>query len=153
MLKEVEIEREIRFGKYWEYTYTLYIKVTRDGHVYARKLKEDWREQTSALGRPACVLILETFKGPKPSPEYECCHRDDDRSNNHIDNLYWGTHAENMKDASRNGKMTVREGRRPILNEDDKLQAKELYATGNYTLRDIADMFSVGTMTIQRLTK
>jgi hypothetical protein len=33
----------------------------------------------------------------------EACHRDDDKKNNHLNNLYWGTHRQNFKDAKRNG--------------------------------------------------
>lgn len=54
------------------------------------------------------VLVAETFHGPRPNG-LECCHRDDDRTNNRADNLYWGTHAQNLKDASENGKMPIGE--------------------------------------------
>ncbi len=48
-------------------------------------------------------LVLEAFKGLRPSPKHVTRHLDDNVRNNHINNLEWGTQAENMKDASKNG--------------------------------------------------
>lgn len=49
----------------------------------------------------AC-LVLEAFVGLCPEG-MECCHQDDDRSNNRLENLRWDTHANNVKDGYRNG--------------------------------------------------
>lgn len=51
------------------------------------------------------VHVLEQFGPgyPQDGKKYECCHRDDNRSNNDISNLYWGTRAQNVDDAYRNG--------------------------------------------------
>ena len=48
-------------------------------------------------------LVLEAFVGPAPDG-MDGCHRDDDKDNNTLDNLYWGTRAENMADQVRNGR-------------------------------------------------
>ena len=34
--------------------------------------------------------MLQAWKGPAPSPDYECCHYDDNPNNNTISNLHWG---------------------------------------------------------------
>jgi DNA-binding transcriptional regulator YiaG len=47
-------------------------------------------------------LILEAFKGPRPL-KTECCHNDGNPVNNRLDNLRWGTHQENQRDALRHG--------------------------------------------------
>ncbi len=39
-------------------------------------------------------LVLEAFIGPCPTG-MEGCHKDDDTDNNHVENLFWGTHLEN----------------------------------------------------------
>lgn len=52
------------------------------------------------------TLVLTCFFGEKP-PGLEGIHRDDDRENNSVDNLYWGTHSENMKDRESNGRWSV----------------------------------------------
>lgn len=48
-------------------------------------------------------LILKAFVGPKPDGKIGC-HRDDCKTYNVPENLYWGTYKENTADAIRNGK-------------------------------------------------
>lgn len=48
------------------------------------------------------VLVLEAFVGPRP-PGLEGCHWDDDKDNNHLENLRWDTRSANMQDMLRNG--------------------------------------------------
>ena len=47
-------------------------------------------------------LVLETFVGPMPKNK-EACHEDDDKRNNRISNLYWGTRSANYSDRVKNG--------------------------------------------------
>lgn len=47
--------------------------------------------------------VLEAFVGPEPFPGADARHLDDNSYNMMLDNLAWGTHAENMQDAVRNG--------------------------------------------------
>ncbi|WP_442777660.1 NUMOD4 motif-containing HNH endonuclease [Acinetobacter baumannii] len=47
-------------------------------------------------------LVLLTFIGPKPKGMY-VCHGDDNRINNRLENLRYGTPKENVQDALRNG--------------------------------------------------
>lgn len=49
------------------------------------------------------ILVLEHFVGPKPLGKM-ALHYDDNPQHNHLTNLYWGTYAENVKDAKRNGR-------------------------------------------------
>ena len=49
------------------------------------------------------VILAEAFLGPRPDGAH-VCHRDDNRLNNKISNLYYGTPAQNAQDAIRNGK-------------------------------------------------
>ena len=49
------------------------------------------------------VLVLETYVGERPRGLFGL-HRDDDRSNNRLENLYWGSRKENAIDSIRNGK-------------------------------------------------
>lgn len=48
-------------------------------------------------------LVLEAFIGPCPDG-YECCHRNDDPTDNRLVNLYWGTRRDNMLDQVANDK-------------------------------------------------
>ncbi len=47
-------------------------------------------------------LVLEAFVGPRPEGA-ECRHLDGDPTNNHLDNLAWGTNSENKYDVVRHG--------------------------------------------------
>lgn len=50
------------------------------------------------------VLILETFRGDRPSRQHDGCHNDGNPANNRLDNLRWDTIDENLKDVSRHGR-------------------------------------------------
>jgi hypothetical protein len=43
------------------------------------------------------VLVLAAFVGPCPEDK-ECCHRDGDKLNNEVSNLYYGTKSQNWDD-------------------------------------------------------
>lgn len=49
------------------------------------------------------VLVCTTFHGRAPSADHQVRHLDGTRTNNHADNLAWGTREENMQDALRHG--------------------------------------------------
>lgn len=48
------------------------------------------------------ALVAEAFLGPRPDGS-EVLHRNDDPSDNRVENLRYGTHAENMRDCVTNG--------------------------------------------------
>jgi len=50
------------------------------------------------------VLIAETFLGQKPFEKAKVLHRDDNKFNNHISNLRWGSDYDNRMDCLRNGR-------------------------------------------------
>ncbi|MFC5353516.1 NUMOD4 domain-containing protein [Azospirillum himalayense] len=55
-----------------------------------------WRGHVPRVERVHC-LVLEAFVGPRPDGFYGC-HRDDVRTNNSLENLYWGSPTENCAD-------------------------------------------------------
>ena len=48
-------------------------------------------------------MVLEAFIGPPPFPGALGLHWDDDKLNNYVGNLRWGTYKDNIQDALRNG--------------------------------------------------
>ena len=54
------------------------------------------------------VLVLEAFVGPRPQG-LVCRHLDGDKRNNRVDNLKWGTHAENWEDRRRHAGLIEQE--------------------------------------------
>lgn len=71
---------------------------TKSGHKYVDLYRE--RKRTKAAVHR---LVLEAFVGPAPHG-HEGCHRNDDPADNRVQNLYWGTRSDNLRDAVRNGK-------------------------------------------------
>ena len=49
-------------------------------------------------------LVLEAFVGPAPKDKPYGLHKDDDKGNNTLSNLYWGSPSENRYDAVVNGR-------------------------------------------------
>lgn len=43
------------------------------------------------------VMVLEAFVGPRPSKQHVAMHLDNNKLNNCITNLKWGTHSENVR--------------------------------------------------------
>ncbi len=97
-------------------------------------------------------LVLLCFKGPPPEGRPLGLHEDDNKMNNTPDNLYWGTHAENMKDAMRNGRTTrgAMNGCSVLtidqVNEIIRLRKDELIGS-----RKLGRMFGVKNSTIQAI--
>jgi len=60
------------------------IQISRDGMIYHKRLH---------------ALICAAFNGPPPFADAKALHRDDDRTNNNPNNLYWGTPKQNSIDA------------------------------------------------------
>lgn len=70
---------------------------SRGGHLMV-----DWNTSGKKEYFKVHHLVLEAFVGPRPDGMHGL-HRDDDKTNNSVENLYWGTHFDNMQDKVRNG--------------------------------------------------
>jgi hypothetical protein len=84
-------------------------------------------------------LVLEAFVGPRPE-SCEARHLDGDPSNNKLDNLAWGTKAENQADKLRHGTI-LRGTANPAskLNESDVLAIR----ASNERQVDLAHFYGV----------
>jgi hypothetical protein len=77
------------------------------------------------------VLVCTAFNGDAPLGKPLVLHRDDNPHNNHYSNLYWGSQADNVADARRNGR--IRSGERAtrvvlswaLVDEIRSLRGKE----------------------------
>lgn len=77
-------------------------RVTPHGtsYYYVHLFKDGKRYATSVA-----ALVCETFNGPKPKSvngytRIDCMHLNGDSFDNRPENLSWGTHAENMREAN-----------------------------------------------------
>ncbi len=99
-------------------------EVTRDGRVLSHS--HNWRgygsrelkQHLNSHGYPRVrltiegkrksfmvhKLVAELYVGERPSSSHGVCHRDDVKTNNHADNLYWGTPADNARDRKKHGR-------------------------------------------------
>jgi hypothetical protein len=99
-------------------------EVTTNGRVYS--VRHNWRgygkremRQTpddygypsvrlSAKGKRTRIavhrLVAAWYLPNRPSQDHQIRHLDGDKSNNHVGNLRWGTHRENMDDRQSHGR-------------------------------------------------
>lgn len=95
-------------------------------------------------------LVLEAFAGPRP-PGAEGRHLDDNPTNNHILNLVWGTHRQNMGDMARNG-----HSNRGVRNPRAKVTEGVVRAIRRDWLdgkkgREIADLYGVNEQLVSSI--
>jgi DNA-binding NarL/FixJ family response regulator len=93
-------------------------------------------------------LIAETFLGEPPTPSHQVCHSNGQQTDNRVQNLRWGTAAENAHDREKHG--NTPRGRRNgnvKLTADQVIAIKEHLASGR-SQRSIAAEFAVSQGTI-----
>lgn len=97
------------------------------------------------------TMVLEAFVGPRPEG-LEARHRDDDKSNNQLDNLMWGTSAENKADAIANGRFArgERSGLAKIRDADVLIV---LQAVIEAPTRVVAQRFGVSSTAVSHLVQ
>ncbi len=98
------------------------------------------------------TVVLLAFVGPRPNGE-ECRHMDGEKTNNRVENLCWGTRAENAADQERHD--TVLRGSRQSqakLVESDVLEIRRRANTGKRGIQDqLAEEYGVSDTTISHI--
>ena len=103
-------------------------------------------------------LVTLTWIGPPPFEGAKVLHKDDDPTNNHYSNLYYGTQSNNMKDAVANGRLThifhiygtskgEKNGNSKLTNIKVK-RIKKMLREG-YKMDHLAKQFQVSRSTIE----
>lgn len=94
-------------------------------------------------------LVLLAFVGDCPDG-MECLHYDDDPSNNRLTNLRWGTRAENLHDAVRNGAKKVAEDHHGSkLKNEDIPKIRGMFGKLSYSA--IGRIYGVNESTIRQI--
>ncbi len=95
-----------------------------------------------SFNKPIHRLVLDTFVGPCPEG-MECRHLDGNGKNNRLENLAWGTKAENTADKFRHGTMT-QGARHPMvkLTEDEVREIRRLRRDG-WSQKNLAEKFNI----------
>jgi hypothetical protein len=93
-------------------------------------------------------LVAEAFLDKIPGKEI-VCHLDDNKMNNHVDNLRYGTYSENGKDAVKNGKLKSGENS-PLskLTNADVDTIRHLVLSLGKTHREVSEIFGVARSTV-----
>jgi NUMOD4 motif/HNH endonuclease len=95
------VERTVRYSDGRVFRYPGGIRTLRsygEGRQFI-----DLTRNSVKLRRYVHHLVLEAFVSLRP-PGTECCHWDDDPTNNHVSNLRWDTRTANKQDSLRNGR-------------------------------------------------
>lgn len=96
-------------------------------------------------------LVLEAFIGSCPEG-MQCCHLDGDPTNNKLENLRWGTQAENAADSIRHG--TFARGERSGMSKLTKEAVREIRSTTGYgSAIALAEKFGVRADYISKIKR
>ena len=93
---------------------------------------------------------------PNPENKLTVNHKNGIKNDNRIDNLEWATDSEQQLHAVVMGLRNKTLGENSNLSKlknNDVLKIRELYATGNYFQREIADMFGIAEESCHRIIK
>ncbi len=104
-----------------------------------------YRRGSGKVVRRLHHLVLEAFVGPRP-PGMEACHNDDDRTNNALCNLRWGTRLENAADRVRNRRTGAK------VTDEQVVEIREEAARGT-PQKILAGKFGVGANHISRIVR
>lgn len=120
-------------------------------HVVARRY---WAVDLRGKKHKIHIIVAEAFICPRPKGLL-CLHRDDDRTNNKLSNLYWGTFKQNSLDARRNNCRSDQSGAKASnakLTEKQVREIRKLKGEG-WTYDQICKLFPVAKRTIQDVVR
>ena len=141
--------------------------VTREGNVYSKyRDRVTWRKMAKRKKNNGYLIVsLRNNKGIKytfnihrlvaliyiPNPDNKPCvgHKDNNRENNKVENLYWCTHKENTQQCIRDGRFKPR-GKTP-LSIEIRRKIKAEYLKGNTTLQKLSRKYGRAHSVIRRI--
>jgi DNA-binding transcriptional regulator YiaG len=119
------------------------------GHLLVHVSRADGKRHAALVHG----LVLEAFVGPRPSG-YDIRHLDGDPSNNRVENLAYGTRAENEADKVKHG--TTNRGERNGMSKvtpDVVRKIRRVYAKGKYSQARIAKHFGLSREMVGRIVR
>lgn len=96
-------------------------------------------------------LVLTVFVGPPPEGRVEGAHRNGNKTDNRVENLYWATPKQNGED---NARLGVSKGERhggAVLNEDSVRCIRALAEGGGFSQTQIARAFNTQQSTVSQI--
>ena len=149
--------------------------ITPRGHVYSPRGKLKLKLNSAGYYRVTLYgkvkerllvhrLVAEAYI-PNPGNLPVVMHLDNDKTNNRVSNLKWGTQSDNLCQAQGEGriKTSYQPGVGNGLKGDSAPQTKvsvkdrknicKLYSTGNYTFKRLGTMYGVSRVAISNIVK
>ena len=136
------------FSKKWNRIRKLRTCIGSRGYVRTGLYRDDGARCVMSVH----LLVLLAFVGEKPDNHYMGLHIDDNKLNNHVDNLKWGTFQDNMDDRVRNGKQ--KQGVRvwtAKLTPKEVREIRDLHKVMGY--RRIAKLYGIKSNTVMYCVK
>lgn len=102
--------------------------------------------------RLAHRVSWELVYGFSPERNVVICHTCDNRSCVNPEHLFLGTDKDNARDKMKKGRHVQAYGNRK-LTIDDVIKIRDMYMTGTYFQKDLAEMFGVGHSAIDKILR
>ncbi|QIW89920.1 HNH endonuclease [Bacillus phage Izhevsk] len=114
-------------------------KTSKKGYIEVTLTKNN-KGKTYKMHRLVALAFIPNIEN-KP----EVNHKDGNKGNNKMGNLEWSTPLENISHAIKNGlsKKSGEDNDNSTLTEVDVRKIREMYATKEYILKEIADIYGV----------
>jgi hypothetical protein len=96
-----------------------------------------------------CTLICTAYRGPKPGPNHQVRHADNDTRNCAASNLSWGTARDNMDDRVESGALAGENHGRAVLTGAQVAEARAL-RSGGASWAELGRLYGVHPNTVKR---
>ena len=129
-------------GRVFNFKFKKFLKPTKDqgGYLFVNLCKNGIKKSHKIHRLVALAFIYNIFNKPTIN------HIDPDKTNNFVSNLEWATNKENTQHALNNGLFKPIKGEKHSsskLTENQVLEIRRIFATGEYTKAALGRMFGV----------
>ncbi|HEU4342424.1 MAG TPA: HNH endonuclease [Candidatus Binatia bacterium] len=132
--------------------------INRHGQVFTVRLLKPFRDKqgyarvnSGRLRKAVHWLLAKVFLPPPRTDQKEVRHLDGNPQNNSLDNLAWGTRAENAADMARHGTVKGSNNPRAMLSESEVIEICKLLDNG-CKQNEIAAKYKVNKATITAIS-
>jgi hypothetical protein len=130
------------FGNVYSFKRNKLLKLTynHEGYLRVGLFYSNGNQKKKLVHR----LVAEAFLD-KPDEKDLVCHKDGDRTNNRLENLYWGDYQDNWNDTVNQG-MSLKGTKHP-KNKLTEKQVLEIYSS-NKSIRKLAKEYNIHQSTV-----
>jgi hypothetical protein len=124
----------------------LIVNLQREGaRAIGRRYQPGDKRDSTGVQRAVHLIVLEAFKGLRPTPGHQGLHNDSNPQNNRADNLRWGTWEENCQDMVDHGTRKGENNGRSKLTAEDVVAMRRRVRTGYHRglYRELARQYGV----------